>query len=918
MMKTTARILLKGFVFTLSILMKTTSVQAQTTAEEYRSLWNTAKEAYDNAIGYRSEEIPLVKSQLSSNASDVQEGQDLGYILDGNPYTFWHSDWHNHVSETHYLQVSLEEPIGNDIAIYMKRRFIEQHHLTRLGCHCSNDGTNWTEIGEFHLDNAYYGAEVMSNPLSLGDNTYRYIRLYFLENSDGLKFGHIAEFRLLQVEILGEATNRLLLPLVNSLYAELMKGKDIADKDITEDLLYALQTAYDNLQKEKERVSAGLLPSFMVQKSDLPTLFLNTTDGLPVAGKAEWKYADMWRLEGDSVAAYDSLKIKGRGNSTWGMAKKPYRIKFGKKEKFLGKRFAKAKNWTLIANYADKTLLRNAVAAFIGKELGQPFVPAAEFVDLVLNGEYLGNYQVSDQIEVHKKRVEITEQEEIPTDSSDITGGYLIEFDGSAQSEPVYFYTSHGQPVTIKSPDDDVIVDAQKDYIRCFVNEFEERLFSDNYRDSTQGYRSMVDSTTLASWFVANEYTGNADGYWSTYAYKEAGDDRLYWGPMWDYDIAFNNCDRIGEVTDRLMMDAGFTSGKMTEYVRRMWDDPWFRNLTGRLWHKAVLQEGLVEKTIAYIDSMAQVIDQSQRLNFGKWSLSEHVYNEIVLYSTYQEGVDYLKKFVREHAEFLSATFPNPEGLPSPPPAPNNPLGVEKEALYYVYNVQTGNVTDMRQDSETATICTWAGTPSRAETQLWQFVPISGDHYIIVLQGSNLAITDVAVHNGTSYNTGSTIALCERNDSDKRQWWEFVPTADYYAIANAQTGLAWNNSGGNADNGNPIITWTNDANNSVKPTRQWYIQKASEDMTDDIASASGDEEYRVGYDPVTGHIVLHTKADASKVSSMIAVYDTNGCIVGRGDAETPVSVAQLPDGIYIISWNVGGTRRSIKFNKTHY
>ena len=177
MMKTTARILLKGFVFTLSILMKTTSVQAQTTAEEYRSLWNTAKEAYDNAIGYRSEEIPLVKSQLSSNASDVQEGQDLGYILDGNPYTFWHSDWHNPVSETHYLQVSLEEPIGNDIAVYMKRRFIEQHHLTRLGCHCSNDGTNWTEIGEFHLDNAYYGAEVMSNPLSLGDNTYKYIRL---------------------------------------------------------------------------------------------------------------------------------------------------------------------------------------------------------------------------------------------------------------------------------------------------------------------------------------------------------------------------------------------------------------------------------------------------------------------------------------------------------------------------------------------------------------------------------------------------------------------------------------------------------------------------------------------------------------------------------------------------------------------
>ena len=76
---------------------------------------------------------------------------------------------------------------------------------------------------------------------------------------------------------------------------------------------------------------------------------------------------------------------------------------------------------------------------------------------------------------------------------------------------------------------------------------------------------------TLGTWFVANEYTANPDGYYSTYAYKERGDDRLYWGPMWDYDIAFNNCYRLREeMTEKLMLNDGYSSGYMKEYVQRM------------------------------------------------------------------------------------------------------------------------------------------------------------------------------------------------------------------------------------------------------------------------------------------------------------------------------------------------------------
>lgn len=905
------------FTFTLLLLLAPiTRLSAQDTASQYKELWTKAKEAYDKAAGYHSTVIPLTADQLSSNAPDYEEGTDMGLMLDNDPETFWHSDWHNQVTDTHYIQIAPNSPVEGDIAVYVKRRNTSHDHPTLLGCHGSNDGDTWTALGDFMLNNASAGASITSNAISLGKESYKYLRLYLLANTDGSSFGHFAELRLLNVETIGDGTAMELGYVKDLLFEELLKGVNIQDEDITDEMLNNLQSVYNNFRDMVAELYPELPPMDVKQKSNLPTLVIDTYDGKDITTRQEYKYARMYRIDGEKVTVYDSMRIRGRGNSTWGLAKKPYRIKFYKKERFLGNHRANAKNWTLLANHGDKTLLRNATASFIANALGQPFAPAAEFVDLVLNGQYLGNYQVSDQVEIKKKRVEIFEQEVPPVgDDADISGGYLVEFDGFAYKEPVWFNTNNGQPVTIKSPDDDVITEAQKDYISNYLNEFEARLYADNYTDPNEGYRSMVDSTTLASWFVGTEYTGNTDGYWSTFAYKNKGDDKLYWGPMWDYDIAFNNCIRKGEVTDKLMLNAGSTSGKMKEYVQRMYNDEWFRNLAGRLWHKAVVKDGLVEKTIAYVDSMSAVIDESQKLNFEKWSLSEHVYDEIVLFSTYQEGVDYLKKFLREHADFLSATFPNPEGLFPPEPAPTNPLGAEDNLLYYIYNVNTDNVTDITGD-EGISVCTWAKDENRLETQAWKLVPASGDYYRIVMPGSQMAITDMAEQSMNGYNTGSALELREAEDGNARQLWLFVPTADNFAIVNKLTHLAWNNQGGNADDGNPIISWVNNADNASRPTRQWRIEKACEIIPEGIAQVDGtDVEYRVGYDPVAQVVVLHLPADAAGINNDIRLYDTNGRMLGQGDAHTAISVAHLPAGVYIVSWNVQGNKRSVKFVK---
>ena len=410
--------------------------------------------------------------------------------------------------------------------------------------------------------------------------------------------------------------------------------------------------------------------------TNLPHLYINTKTGLPITSKTDDVWAEMWLVdENDEVLYEDSFNIRGRGNSTWGLQKKPYRIKFREKKKFLGSDRANAKKWTLLANHADKTLFRNALASYVGDLCGQVFTPAAKFVDLTLNGEYVGNYQISDKIDVRKKRVNITEQDYPLTDESNITGGYLLEIDGFKDfTENIDgFRTSRSLPVRIHYPEDDEIDNRQLDYIRGFLNEVERRVFDGNYKDKDLGYRAMVDSTSLVSWYLATEIVANPDCFWSLFLYKEADNDHLFFGPMWDYDIAFGNDNRLADYTTtgsrwnqqkilqanterKLMADYAFGNDKTEEWIRRMWNDPWFQHLVFRNYVR-LYRDGLKQKLIDKIDELSDLLNESQQLNYRRWSINTKVYNEVVLFSTYYEYVTDLKDYVSAHVDYLLEAF---------------------------------------------------------------------------------------------------------------------------------------------------------------------------------------------------------------------------------------------------------------------
>ena len=645
------------------------------------------------------------------------------------------------------------------------------------------------------------------------------------------------------------------------------------------------------------------------QLTNLPTIYINTFDNKEITSKENYIYATMHYVDSTGVTRYDSMQIRGRGNSTWGLAKKPYRIKFKEKERLLGSERANAKSWTLLANYADKTLIRNAIAACMGTFAGQPFTAAAQFVDLYLNGEFKGCYQISDQIEIRKKRVNITEQEDVATADSNISGGYLLEVDGFAGGEPVYFTTDKGLTITIKSPDEDIIIDRQKEYIKNHVQKFENALFSNSFVDPNIGYRAYVDSSTLASWYIATELTGNVDGFWSTYIYKEKDDSLLYWGPMWDYDIAFNNDYRAGDVNEYLMRDRAFSDVLTKVWVQQMWKDPWFVRLINRTW-KELIEKGYEEYVLNYFDNLVAELDQSQKANFGIWPLKDRVYNEYVLFSTYQEGVDYLRNYITKRFDYLTKAFEEGERSvveirPTPEFTPN--------ASYYyrIKNKDNNLYLDMVSES------IYTRMSAVKESQQWDIVDTGDGYYYLQNRATGLVITDGATTSWGKYSCDSMVVSQEIIAEKARQQWRFVPVGygDMYVIENKLTGLALTKIAGDASRRNYVVTGENAGTETDDNSCLWYIDTYKEKPMTGISEVEAARcEYIVTYNPDTRTVRFIAESGAT-LDGTAHICNINGTILMQSNIGQDIDVSHLPNGTYLLMWHDGSHNRSVKFIK---
>lgn len=347
----------------------------------------------------------------------------------------------------------------------------------------------------------------------------------------------------------------------------------------------------------------------------------------------------------------DKVDIKVRGNSTANPTngKKAYRLKFPKKHKhdLLGLGYKK-RNWALLANVFDHSMIRNALSYHLEKEVGLDFCPGYKFVDLVINGNYRGTYQICDHVETGTNRVDVDED-----------AGWMVEFQGRGDmlDQPLCF-NQDGLQMNIKNPEPADETNAEE--VATFIAPFQEwftKTWSPQWKatdayGANSGWRSVNDEESLMKFWIATELTGDYDGWMTVKAYKEADEAKLHYGPVWDKDLAYGNYG--GEQSAKLVSNNGNGSSLVTFLNESLLKDPIFtKKLKAKL--DQLLSDGLYEKMCAKIDDLAAIVAQTEELSNTKFPRSSKVGEETNNYETYAKTITPLKDYLKTRFETVQS-----------------------------------------------------------------------------------------------------------------------------------------------------------------------------------------------------------------------------------------------------------------------
>ena len=364
--------------------------------------------------------------------------------------------------------------------------------------------------------------------------------------------------------------------------------------------------------------------------SGLPSVFIET------GGKAVPPKWDPW-LEGTSIKILNNdwtvaldvpTSIRGRGNSTWNYPKKPYALKLDSKAEVLG--MPAHRRWVLLANWMDRTLLRNDVAFKLSSMTGLDYTPRGEFVEVFINGKHEGNYYLCEHIKVDKNRVDIDELDEGETD-----GGYVMELDVYYDEVNKFMSEIKGLPYMFKDPDE--VDEQQFAFLQEYVNNLERALYDDE-RFAAGEYKEYVDLESFVDWWLVMELTGNYEPNHpkSCYMYKDKG-GRLTMGPVWDFDWGTFTSSEWYAVNECL-------------YYGRLFQDPSFVSLVKERW--SLLEENF-RSLPDYILGRAEQISASEAMNHEMWPITAVVNMDEEL--TFKAAVNRMTDMYQSKLEWLDS-----------------------------------------------------------------------------------------------------------------------------------------------------------------------------------------------------------------------------------------------------------------------
>ena len=321
------------------------------------------------------------------------------------------------------------------------------------------------------------------------------------------------------------------------------------------------------------------------------------------------------------------LTIRGRGNTSWGMPKKSYKIEFTQKQEMLG--MPKERDWALIANYADKTLIRNHLIYQLSKDLNAPYSPRNQFVELYINNEYLGIYQLTETIKVCSSRIN-------PSNKNNF---FLIEFDKDVSDSTNIVTSQMGKLFTIHYPKN--VSEDRLEWISTYLNQFENFL-------------QNKDATSYSDWLVLDDYirhywlqefSNNLDGDFNRSVYFTITNGKMIsMGPIWDFDLSFGNY-----VTS-------YDTWRIREsyWNKLLFSDTAFLNQVNQFW---IMNHAFFESVLDSIDDYKSLLEKASKNNFKRWDILKKTTDwwKPQSYDSYDAAVDDLKNWITQRILWIDS-----------------------------------------------------------------------------------------------------------------------------------------------------------------------------------------------------------------------------------------------------------------------
>jgi hypothetical protein len=425
------------------------------------------------------------------------------------------------------------------------------------------------------------------------------------------------------------------------------------------DLLYVMNL-YDMTQGDYNYYESiykykGL---YHIDSANFPLVIINTDEfGIPyknIHTKAFMGIVDngpgKYNKPTDPFNVYNGdISIELRGQSSADFPKQSYRLSTidasenDSNVSLLG--MPSENDWILFGPFHDKSQFRNKMIYDLGHKLGA-YQPRSRFCELILNGDLVGLYCLTENIKRDKNRVNISKLKETDLSGHDVTGGYIMKWDKNQ-------YNS--QEFQIVYPKEDKIKPEQTAYINSFMQEYNTVLSDDKFMYPIEGFRKYISDSSLVDYVIMNELTKNCDAYFfSTYLYKdrEDKDNRLKFGPLWDYDLAFGNTQfQQGNLT------YGWQFGLSTNGVlriTRLFQDVNLVHLFQDRWHQ--LRQGFLytDSIFAFIDTLVNTIQKPVERNYLVWPvIDEELFYPNYVSRSYNEEIYNIKNWLGSRLQWI-------------------------------------------------------------------------------------------------------------------------------------------------------------------------------------------------------------------------------------------------------------------------